>query len=129
MRDRDRPSAQREHGDFATNVACSSQSAWQEAARGAEAIVKRCLPRDSTSRDEIAGPGSSTSRSSGRRFAVVRECSERRRIRPGQRRGDGRRIMVEFVSANPTGRCTWAMAAKAALAMRSPRSSNGRAGT
>ena len=94
-----------EHGDFATNVALQiAKRVGRKPREAAEAIVA-ALPRVSAiARAEIAGPGFiNLTLSRGSRFAVVADA-----LRAGEGFGRGtaggdHRIMVEFVSANPTG--------------------------
>ena len=93
------------HGDFATNVALQLAKRVGRKPRDAAEAILAALPRnEEISGAEIAGPGFiNFTLSSGSRFAVVGRV-----LREGQAFGHGNvgadgRIMVEFVSANPTG--------------------------
>ena len=93
------------HGDFATNVALQlAKRVGRKPRDAAEAIVAALPANDEVARADIAGPGFiNFTLSSGSRFAVVRQA-----LAEGEAFGRGhvgadRRIMVEFVSANPTG--------------------------
>ncbi|MEO8486048.1 MAG: arginine--tRNA ligase [Betaproteobacteria bacterium] len=98
-----------EHGDYATNVALTGAKAAKRSPRDvAQAFVAsaegdaavRALVESMT----IAGPGFVNLRlvPSARRAVVPRILSERGRFGRTDARA-GERIMVEFVSANPTG--------------------------
>jgi arginyl-tRNA synthetase len=94
-----------EHGDFATNVALQiAKRVGRKPRETAEAIVA-AIPRSSTlSKADIAGPGFINLTLSGDvRFAVVPEILRRAADYGRGSSGEGRRILVEFVSANPTG--------------------------
>jgi arginyl-tRNA synthetase len=102
--DLDRPKS-REHGDFATNVALQlARHVGRKSREVAEAIVKALPASGEIARCEVAGPGFiNITLASGARFAVVDEI-----LRAGTAFGRSqahkdRKIMVEFVSANPTG--------------------------
>ncbi|HUJ01394.1 MAG TPA: arginine--tRNA ligase [Usitatibacter sp.] len=94
-----------EHGDFATNVALQiAKQVGRKPREAAEAIVAALATHAEIARADIAGPGFinfTLSRDS--RFAVVAAA-----LRGGPAfghggAGAGRRVLVEFVSANPTG--------------------------
>jgi arginyl-tRNA synthetase len=94
-----------EHGDFTTNVALQMAKRVGRKPRDvAEAIVAALAPASGIERAEIAGPGFvNFTLSKASRFGVVAYA-----LRLGATFGRGeaggeRRIMVEFVSANPTG--------------------------
>jgi arginyl-tRNA synthetase len=94
-----------EHGDFATNVALQiAKRLGRKPREVAEAIVSRLPAGELLARAEVAGPGFiNLTLTKGSRFAVVgRVFREGESFGRGQT-GAGRRIMVEFVSANPTG--------------------------
>jgi arginyl-tRNA synthetase len=100
----DRPKSA-EHGDFATNVALQlAKRVGRKPREAAEAIVAAMAPSTEIARTEIAGPGFiNFTLSALSRFAVIGEIQ---RAGAAFGRGDsgaGRKIMVEFVSANPTG--------------------------
>ena len=95
----------REHGDFATNVALQLARQVGKKPRDVAVAIVAALPKtDAIERCEIAGPGFiNFTLAPGSRFAVVGEI-----LRAGAAFGKadsraGQRIMVEFVSANPTG--------------------------
>jgi len=94
-----------EHGDFATNIALQlAKRVGMKPREAAESIVKALGKVAEIERADIAGPGFiNLTLSRAARFAVVREIH---REGSGYGRGDvggGRKMMVEFVSANPTG--------------------------
>ncbi len=93
------------HGDFATNVALQiAKRVGRKPRETAEAIVAALERGGEIAKADIAGPGFiNLTLSASARFAVVAEIH-----RAGERFGRGtnggeRRILVEFVSANPTG--------------------------
>ena len=94
-----------EHGDFATNVALQlAKRVGRKPREAAEAIVAALGNDAAIAKADIAGPGFinfTLSRDS--RFAVVREVHRQGEDFGRGTSGSGRRIMVEFVSANPTG--------------------------
>jgi arginyl-tRNA synthetase len=94
-----------EHGDFATNVALQlAKRVGKKPREAAEAIVAALGSNPEIARADIAGPGFiNLTLSAASRFAVVADIH-----RAGAEYGRGasgadRKIMVEFVSANPTG--------------------------
>jgi arginyl-tRNA synthetase len=93
----------REHGDWATNVALHS------AARGnprslAEAIVARLPKSDLVDRVDVAGPGFLNFHLSHQWLQeVVRRAAEETSDFGRSAAETGRRVNVEYVSANPTG--------------------------
>ena len=94
-----------DHGDFATNVALQlAKRVGKKPRDAAEAILAALAPNSDIARTEIAGPGFiNFTLAAASRFVVVEEI-----LRAGAAFGRGaagadRRIMVEFVSANPTG--------------------------
>jgi arginyl-tRNA synthetase len=94
-----------EHGDFATNVALQlAKRVGRKPREAAEAIVAAIPANDAVARADIAGPGFiNFTLSSGSRFEVVGEILRSAGAFGHGHAGEGRRIMVEFVSANPTG--------------------------
>ena len=100
----DRPKSA-EHGDFATNVALQlAKRVGRKPREAAQAIVDALGDPPEIAKVEIAGPGFiNLTLSTASRFAIVplilREGAAFGRCDAGA----GRRIMVEFVSANPTG--------------------------
>jgi len=100
----DRPK-QAEHGDFASNVALQNAKALKRNPREfAQALVNALPASESVARIEIAGAGfiNIFVTPSARQAVVARILAEGDRYgRSDARRGE--RVMVEFVSANPTG--------------------------
>ena len=93
------------HGDFATNVAMRlAKPARMNPRALAEKIVAAVPPNDDVTKMDIAGPGFINIHLSAAAFheevvAILEQQSEYGR-RPVQERP---RILLEFVSANPTG--------------------------
>ena len=93
------------HGDFATNAAMVlAKAAGRKPRDLAEAIVARLPDSDRVTKAEIAGPGFINFTLSPAAFqAVVAEVLEAGEAYGHSTVGEGRRVQVEFVSANPTG--------------------------
>ena len=94
------------HGDFATNIAMVSARVFRKAPRQiAEALVKQMV-LDGTSFDavEVAGAGF-INFTLGRRWfsASVQQALNENENYGRTDYGQGKRMLVEFVSANPTG--------------------------
>jgi len=102
--DLDRPK-NAEHGDFASNVALQlAKRLGMKPREAAQAIVAALAHTPEIAKTDIAGPGFinfTLSRAS--RFGVVSAIQAAGGDYGRGRAGDGRTIMVEFVSANPTG--------------------------
>jgi len=107
---------QKEHGDFATNVALAiAKRAGRPPREVAEALVSALAPAAFVERVDVAGPG----------FINVFVTPDwlhdvvRRIAAEGERFGaatqNGLRVQVEFVSANPTGPLTIGHARNAAI--------------
>ncbi|MGM0434383.1 MAG: arginine--tRNA ligase [Pseudomonadota bacterium] len=99
------PARDRNHGDFASNVALKAAKPAGMKPRDLAEKVVAALPDDSAIRSvEIAGPGfinvfvSHTSQ-----FDILRAIREQGREFGRQDLGRGKSVQVEFVSANPTG--------------------------
>ena len=94
-----------EHGDFATNVALQiARRVGRKPREAAEAIVAALGGHDELARADVAGPGFiNFTLARGSRFAVVAEILAKGAAFGRGEAGRGRRILVEFVSANPTG--------------------------
>ncbi len=95
-----------EHGDFATNVAMTLARAEKKAPRKiAEALVRALGDGDSLWQQiEIAGPGFINFFLSNRFWCGVLDDVMRAGDAYGRSHaGHGRKVQVEFVSANPTG--------------------------
>ncbi len=93
----------REHGDWATNVALTAAKGAGGNPRSiAQALVERIPPSDLIESVEVAGPGFLNFRlSPAWLHDVVRRAQQPRFGRTTE--GNGTRINVEYVSANPTG--------------------------
>lgn len=96
---------QKEHGDFATNVAMTLAKAVRRNPRELAELIVAALPQDSLiARADIAGPGFiNVFLAEDARYAVLSRIFAE---------GDGyglatahskRKVLIEFVSANPTG--------------------------
>ena len=94
-----------DHGDFATNVALQiAKRVGRKPREAAEAIVAAIGGDESIARAEIAGPGFiNFTLSRGSRYAVIPEILSGGEAFGRGTAGGGNRILVEFVSANPTG--------------------------
>ncbi len=94
------------HGDYATNLAMASARALHMAPRKiAEAVCARLTLTDTYfDRCEIAGPGFINFFLGTRYYAAVMQEIAAQGGRYGRSDfGGGKRVLVEFVSANPTG--------------------------
>ena len=96
---------QKEHGDYATNVALALGAAWGGNPRQiAETLVRNLPPSDLITKAEVAGPGFvNFTVAHGWLYRVLQEVE---RLGPAYGRsedGAGERVLLEFVSANPTG--------------------------
>lgn len=94
------------HGDFATNAAMAGARAFRKPPRAiAEAIIENlALEGTHFSHAEVAGPGFINFFVSDRWFADVLIRIRAERDAYGRTDfGGGKKVMVEFVSANPTG--------------------------
>ena len=94
-----------QHGDFATNVAMRLAKAARRNPRElAQAVVAALPPNPFIAKTEVAGAGFInfflTTDAYARELAAVHELGERY---GRSNLGRGERVMVEFVSANPTG--------------------------
>jgi arginyl-tRNA synthetase len=94
-----------EHGDFATNVALQlAKRVGRKPREAAEAIVAALGKSGEIAKAEIAGPGFiNLTLSRDARFAVIGEIHRAGAAFGRGTIGGDRKIMVEFVSANPTG--------------------------
>lgn len=95
----------RSHGDYAVNAAMVWARALKKAPRMiAEAIVNEITPEGYISRIEIAGPGFMNIYLSDRFYSdIVLEVLTDGENYGRSNHGEGKSVLVEFVSANPTG--------------------------
>jgi arginyl-tRNA synthetase len=99
------PAKDRKQGDFASNIAMMlAKQAAMPTRDLAKLIVERIGRNEAIDKIEVAGPGfinffvaSDTSQ------AVVRDILQRGEAYGKSQYGKGRKVQVEFVSANPTG--------------------------
>ena len=93
------------HGDMASNIALTLAKAAKKPPRDLAQLICEALPKaDLITRTEIAGPGFINfflSQQSNQ--AVIRRILEEREAFGKNNVGRGRKVQVEFVSANPTG--------------------------
>lgn len=98
--------ANKDNGDYSTNVAMAGARAFKKAPRMiAEAIVS-CIDLDDTAfeRVEIAGPGFMNFFLSQQFYSnVLKDVFSCGKDYGKSDYGQGKRVLVEFVSANPTG--------------------------
>lgn len=98
--------ANKDNGDYSTNVAIAGARAFKKAPRMiAEAIVS-CIDLDGTAfeRVEIAGPGFMNFFLSQQFYSnVLKDVFSCGKDYGKSDYGQGKRVLVEFVSANPTG--------------------------
>jgi arginyl-tRNA synthetase len=93
------------HGDFACNVALQlAKRVGRKPREVAESILAALPANDVIAKSDIAGPGFiNFTLASGARFGVVAQVLADGEAFGRSRAHDDERIMVEFVSANPTG--------------------------
>ena len=93
------------HGDFATNLAMVLAKALRADPRQLAERIVAALPEDpAVVKVDIAGPGFiNFFIDAEAQFAVIREIHAAGREFGRSKVGGGRRVQVEFVSANPTG--------------------------
>ncbi|MCP4767144.1 MAG: arginine--tRNA ligase [Gammaproteobacteria bacterium] len=99
------PAKDPSQGDFASNIALTLAKQAGMAPRVlAEAIVARLSAQDSIDKVEVAGPGFiNFFVSSATSHAVVQRILEQGDSYGAGEQGQGQKVQVEFVSANPTG--------------------------
>jgi arginyl-tRNA synthetase len=107
---------QRDHGDFATNVALGLASRAGRSPRDVAAAIADALPdAPFLVKAEVAGPGFLNLFTTDEWLHdALREVAERGHAY-GRSAPTGRRVQVEFVSANPTGPLTLGHARNAAI--------------
>ena len=100
-----------EHGDFATNLAMMLAKPERKAPRQvAEILLPKLQALTICASVEIAGPGFINFRlSPSCWYELLDQITEQGAAYGKSKVGAGTRIQVEFVSANPTGRCISAM--------------------
>ncbi|MDR9438577.1 MAG: arginine--tRNA ligase [Halomonas sp.] len=99
------PTRDKAHGDYATNLALMlAKPAGKTPRELAEALVAALPASDAVQKVEIAGPGFVNFFAATDAAAqVVRQVLEAGNAYGRNLTGQGRRVQVEFVSANPTG--------------------------
>ena len=97
--------ADRSHGDYAVNAAMVWARALKKAPRMiAEQLANEITPTGYISRIEIAGPGFMNIYLSNRFYSdIVLDVLSQKEDYGRSDYGKGKRVLVEFVSANPTG--------------------------
>jgi len=107
---------QKEHGDFSTNIALALASRVGASARDVAEAIRASFPEDpSLERVEVAGPGFlNLFVTDDWLHEVLRDIAARGDAY-GRQASSGRRVQVEFVSANPTGPLHVGQARNAAL--------------
>lgn len=95
----------KEHGDFACNIALVlAKHAHAKPRALAEKIIKALPASEKITRVEVAGPGFiNFFLSASAYLSVVREILDKRQTFGHSETGAGRKVQMEFVSANPTG--------------------------
>ncbi len=94
-----------QHGDFQSNIAMRLAKAARKNPREvAQAIVAALPPNDLVSAAEVAGAGFINFRlAKDAWFSALKQVAAQGASYGRSNRGAGRKVMVEFVSANPTG--------------------------
>jgi arginyl-tRNA synthetase len=95
----------KEHGDYACNIALVlAKPARAKPRELAEKILKALPASDKVIKIEIAGPGFiNFFLRPDANHGIIREVMDKRETFGRSRLGAGRKVQVEFVSANPTG--------------------------
>ncbi len=95
----------KQHGDFATNLAMVlAKPAGKKPRELADLIVAHLPASDVVENVEIAGPGFiNFYLKAAAQFEVVSQVLEQGNVFGRHQLGNGRRVQVEYVSANPTG--------------------------
>ena len=94
------------HGDYSTNMAMTMAAEQKKSPRDIAAIIKKSIddPGGFLQNIDIAGPGFiNFFITPGKWFEVLRSVHEKGRAYGFSQEGQGKRVQVEFVSANPTG--------------------------
>lgn len=98
--------ANKDNGDYSTNVAMAGARAFKKAPRMIAEAIASCIDLDGTAfeRVEIAGPGFMNFFLSQRFYSnVLKDVFSCGKDYGKSDYGQGKRVLVEFVSANPTG--------------------------
>ncbi len=95
----------RKHGDYASNIALVlSKPAGMPPRELAELIVQNIPESDNVRKIEIAGPGFiNFFLNQTAQYSVIEEILDAEKLFGHSRLGSGKSILLEFVSANPTG--------------------------
>lgn len=95
----------KQHGDFASNLAMIlTKQAGMPPRQVAQALTEAMKPDPAIEKVEIAGPGFiNFFLSNARFFEVIEEVMQKGTHYGESNLGQGQRVQVEFVSANPTG--------------------------
>lgn len=98
--------ANKDNGDYSTNVAMAGARAFKKAPRMIAEAIASCIELDGTAfeRVEIAGPGFMNFFLSQQFYSdVLKDVFSCGKDYGKSDYGQGKRVLVEFVSANPTG--------------------------
>ncbi len=98
--------ANKDNGDYSTNVAMAGARAFKKAPRMIAEAIEACIDLDGTvfERVEIAGPGFMNFFLSQQFYSdVLKDVFACGKDYGKSDYGQGKRVLVEFVSANPTG--------------------------
>ncbi len=98
--------ANKDNGDYSTNVAMAGARAFKKAPRMIAEAIAACIDLDGTAfeRVEIAGPGFMNFFLSQQFYSnVLKDVFSCGKDYGKSDYGQGKRVLVEFVSANPTG--------------------------
>lgn len=98
--------ANKDNGDYSTNVAMAGARAFKKAPRIIAEAIASCIDLDGTAFDrvEIAGPGFMNFFLSQQFYSnVLKDVFSCGKDYGKSDYGQGKRVLVEFVSANPTG--------------------------
>lgn len=98
--------ANKDNGDYSTNVAMAGTRAFKKAPRMIAEAIASCIDLDGTAfeRVEIAGPGFMNFFLSQQFYSnVLKDVFSCGKDYGKSDYGQGKRVLVEFVSANPTG--------------------------
>lgn len=98
--------ANKDNGDYSTNVAMAGARAFKKAPRMIAEAIASCIDLDGTAFDrvEIAGPGFMNFFLSQQFYSdVLKDVFSCGKDYGKSDYGHGKRVLVEFVSANPTG--------------------------